>query len=537
MDSQASSTGANASSNIITYSDECATSAGDCTCIELQNRKDTLSSGQTVAQSIDFGTAVEISILSAPAWVQAQSIGTTVSLAGTAPIGQHTLVFQISNECSMACWVVILNVSQVCQSAPNNIIADIAYKTSDDSVFIDIEIAPNSKIVSGGSFAGIYASISDNVINWSGTITQPAPATYLINLKNECGAYTLTGNVVPCVVPKIVQVTGNSVLELNVAGTLGWVVEATGIVSIKSVTGLPAGMSVAVQQAIPVAGKATIIASGTPSENPCSSSSCEIVIVAKAACGEIEINRKFTQQPCRQIQVVSETGTGSLIIGQPATYCKILAGYDPSIVDFSDVPMGMTVTLEPHTVAGQWKLCVTGTPIIDPCATSDGGLICSCAKIKLKNACGEKEIELCSNLTAVPRPTYCVASVRKSLQGASVLYEIIGAIPNSEATLSVGPFPNQIPATVLIDSTGYGSYSVPNNGTQPACVSITHPTCSLVSNSITFNCNSGNGGGTDTGGGTGDGTGGGTGTGGTGTGGTGTGTGGATPGDGGLGGP
>jgi hypothetical protein len=327
---------------------------------------------------------------------------------------------------------------------------------------------------------GVYADVLDGFLNFTGTFQEPIPATYSATLKNECGTYTVSGNVVPCIPPQLTQAVGNTVLERNVAGSFGWVVQATGVVSIKQVAGLPAGMAASVQANTPSAGLSTITIAGTPSENPCQSSSCEVVVNIKASCGEMELRRKFTQQPCRTIAVVGETGNKGIEVGVYGEYCKILTGYDPSIVDMEGVPYGMEVTLNPHTVAGQWILCIKGTPKADPCADSEEGVACNCAKIKLKNVCGEKDVEICTTLDVTPKLPYCVGMVDIQQVGTDFKIDIFGVIPNSTATVQVEP---NAPIDVPINSSGQGTWTGPlpvASNTVDQCIIVTHPTCFLI---------------------------------------------------------
>lgn len=463
---------------VVTYAAGCP---GDpsCECIPLSTTTFTKSSTTSVNVNVALPSPATLTPLYQPAWATGVMSGSDLVITGTAPKGENVLVYEAKNECSTACITVKLTVTVPC-TPPANVVAPLSYKTADNTAYLDTAIPEGSEIIDA-SVGTAQASVYGKTLNISGVLQQPFPTTYLVHLKNDCGSYTVSGPVVECVSPSISQITGSAVLEKGVVGQYGWVVQGTGSLSVKSSSGIPAGMVFNVIQNSPSVGYSEVRVSGTPIDNPCPNGSCTTKFQVSTDCGVIELSRNVTQQPCRAIQIVGETGSSTFVVGTPVNYCKIVSGYEPTIEDFSELPLGVTVSIAPHTVAGQWKVCLAGTPIQDPCNTTTG-TVCNCAKVMLKNSCGTKEVQFCTAVDMIVRPTYCLGLVKYTPQpSGKIRVEIIGAAPNTTATV----LDLNIPVSIALDGMGYGFADVVNPFTATTsgsgyCITVIHPTCALV---------------------------------------------------------
>lgn len=472
----------------ISYADECSDVETSCDCVPLSTAKYELTSTTTVLKVIALGGPATVMPLYQPAWAVGAIVGNDLVITGTAPTGSNALVYEVSNECSKACITVILTVTGAC-SAQANIVTPIQYKSSDNSVLSDIPIPADSEILSA-SVGSASASIYGSTLNISGLLQPPVPATYSVSLRNECGTYTVSGNIDQCVAPRIYQVIGSSTLEKGVATSYGWVIEATGNVTVRSSSGMPAGMSYSVAQNTPSVGLATVSVSGTPVEDPCPSGTCENKLTVFSNCGQIELSRKIIQQPCRAVQVIGSVGESSFALGEVVNYCKIVSGYEPTIADFTDVPIGLAVTVSPDTVAGQWKVCLTGTVLADPC-NKETGIDCRCAKVSLKNKCGTKEIEICTAISRTPVPKFCIGLVTATELGTAApgtreySVQVVGVTPNSEIELfhqEIGTSGNVSPS-VKVMSDALGNYTgtvvlALTGGSH--CLHVKHQDCVLI---------------------------------------------------------
>lgn len=459
-----------------------------CDCVELVGGTRQVTSGTSVNLAIPLGADAEFVPSFTPSWSAATIVGTDLVITGDAPSGVHTLVYDISNECSSVCIIIDLEVSEPC-TTPSNITQDISYVAGEFAVDSSIKIPANSTIISSNAGA-LDSTVYGSSLALEGNLTYPYPTTYSVTLSTECGNYTVSGNITQCQPPVTAQVLGSSVLERGVSGSMSWVVDATGYLTKLSQTGIPAGMSVSVAQNTPTTGKATVTVSGAPTDNPCTNGNCTIEIKVKNDCGELTLQRKYTQQPCRNIKTVGDSGSKVWQYDVPQSYCKIVEGYTPiELVNFEGVPYGMDVTLTAGPAANQYTVCVSGTPVADPCKDSATN-ICECVKVQLKNECGEKEIELCYTLEgSVQKPKFCLIQYKVSASPTSpndVVIEFFGGPGGTDVTLDGV---ENAPVVITLDGDGYGTATItqlpaPTSGS-PVCLTATHATCSFMVASYT----------------------------------------------------
>jgi hypothetical protein len=137
---------------------------------------------------------------------------------------------------------------------------------------------------------------------------------------------------------------------------------------------------------------ATVTLTGTPTQKTCSGD-CEMSFVVKAECGSAVIKQKYTYK-CPAIRKLGETGNKVFYLGQAVNYCMIVDGETPiEMMEFQDLPYGFTVSVSPHSVVGQTRVCIIGTVALDPCAEVLDGKICSVGTVVVSNQCGEKTLE------------------------------------------------------------------------------------------------------------------------------------------------
>lgn len=466
--------------NLISYAD-CPMES--CDCIPLNGGVRNFSSGTSVNISAAVGVGAALDVLDAPSWATASLVGGNVVVTGTAPVGSHTLVYQVTNECSHECLVIKLAVSGVC-TPPANIVKDIGYNNSDFSIDEEITI-PGGSVVSQ-DFAGDVAVYSDELV-LTAILTQPYPTSYSISMTSECGDYTVSGQITECKKPVLASIGGSSVLEKGVTASMSWVVAGSGNISIVSQEGVPSGMSLSITQNTPASGQATATLSGAPTDNP---GEGEVRLSVSGKCGSLALSRQFTQQPCRELRVIGETGSSQMVAGSPVNYCKIVQGYEPRMVEYDNLPLGLSVSLAPHTSPNTWIVCISGTPLLDACKKSEDGRICDCATAKLRNSCGEYDVEFCFNLDLgqLNRPSYCVGVY--SWDNATSTVTVWGVTPNT--TLTIGGT-GVSPSSMTVDATGYGaqviSIETPPLNQPTVCATISHPTCALVfKGAVTIKC-------------------------------------------------
>jgi hypothetical protein len=469
--------------NIVSYDDGCP---GDtpCDCITLSNATFTHSSLASVNASFPLGTEADLAILYQPSWATAKIVGQNLVITGTGPHGDNILVYEVTNACSKACITVKIIVRTAC-TPTGNIVRNLSYRTLDNLVNEDIAIPVSSQIVST-DIGPIQANIYGTVINLNGVLQTPIAPSYSIKLKDDCGEFTISGNVVECVSPKISSLIGTGVLEKGIYATFGWVIEMAGPLIVRSVTGMPSGMAYAVSQNNPSVGFATITVAGTPVDNPCPSGSCQINFNTSTDCGLFPVSRSISQQPCRTVKVVRDVGSPVMKIGEPVNFCKVVTGYAPTISDYSDLPLGVTVDIAAGPGPGEHTVCLTGTPVFDPCTTVNGAK-CACTKVYLTNSCGTKEIQFCTSIDMYVRHTSCIGTVKiTNNPDKTTTIEVIGVEPGVNCNVWIGLAGVNTPGQVLtIDQTGYGTLTVNTppdaGGSDPLnCINVSHPNCALV---------------------------------------------------------
>lgn len=471
---------ASSNPNVISFAD-CA--EAPCDCIVLTGGVRTFSSPTTVSVLVTVGAGAVIETLDAPVWSTVTVVGSDLLITGTAPVGLAALVYEVSNECSKECVVVKINVNGNCVP-PVNIVRDIGYTNSDFQITTDITIPTGSTFVSGTIPNAQYVVYAVDLAV-SATLQQPLPTTYSISMNTPCGPYTISGNLVECKVPRLVQVTGGSVFEVGVPYNMAWIIEATSVLAIASQEGVPLGGTLSIAQNTPSVGFATVTLSGVPTEN---TGAGEVKYVVRGQCGTLAQGRRFSQLACRALQVIGEFGNNQFIFDglTPVNFCKVVRGYEPTVAEFSGLPLGLEVTVSPAPNAGDWRVCITGIPRVDPCVKPEADdQICKCADVKLKNDCGVVEIKICYNLNLasfVPKPTYCIGVF--DYNAATRLFRVWGVVPFSTATVFLDPSSGVI-VSVPTDSTGFGQATLPvsfaiANPAEDVCIQASHPTCALV---------------------------------------------------------
>ena len=460
-----------------------------CDCIVLTGGVRTLSSPTAVSVLVSVGAGAVVETLDAPAWSTVTVVGSDLLITGTAPVGLAALVYEVSNECSKECVVVKLTVTGSCVP-PVDIVRDIGYTNNDFQITTDITIPTGSTFVSGTIPNAQYVVYAVDLAV-SATLQQPLPTTYSISMNTPCGPYTISGSLVECKVPRLVQVTGGSVFEVGVPYAMSWIIEATSVLAIASQEGVPLGGTLAIAQSTPSVGFATVTLAGVPTEN---TGAGEIKFVLRGQCGTLAQGRRFSQQGCRALQVVGEFGNNQFVFDglTPVNFCKVVRGYEPTVAEFSGLPLGLEVTVSPAAIAGDWRICITGIHRVDPCVKPEedaGDLLCKCADVKLKNECGTVDIKICYNLdlaSFVPKPSYCIGVF--DYNPVTRIARVWGVVPFSTATLiafspeaNFNPTPT-VTLSIPTDATGFGQITVPLNviGTPYSCFGISHPTCALV---------------------------------------------------------
>jgi hypothetical protein len=459
-----------------------------CECTPLVGGTRALESGTSVSLAIALGTGGTALKTFGPAWAVGEVVGTDLLIAGTAPAGKHTMVFEVTNECSEACIVLDLTVTQPCIN-PGPTTKDVTYIATDFSVEQNIPIQDGSTI-RAESVGGLTAQVYGATLNLTGKLAYPYATSYSVTLSSPCGDYTVSGQLTACQPPIIESTGGISVFEKGVSANVSWVLNGSGQFTMGSVTGAPAGMTAQVLNDTPSPGRATVVVQGTPIDNPCPASSCEIAIPLQAACGSIILKRKYAQQPCRALKVVSESGNKVFTYDEPGSYCKVVEGYTPvSLDNFQDAPYGLTLTLTAGPAANQYTICLSGTPTRDLCAEFTKE-ICECAQATLSNECGAKEIDLCYTLKAAkpPCPTYCIMVAEATQPNATVLpgqwlVKVWGGIAFTDVTMDTNVHPVSAPdttAVITLDSDGCGELLVQKDPSVAGCITLRHPTCAIV---------------------------------------------------------
>jgi hypothetical protein len=463
-----------------------------CECTPLVGGTRALESGTSVSLAIALGTGGTALKTFGPAWAVGEVIGTDLLITGTAPAGKHTMVFEVTNECSEACIVLDLTVTQPCIN-PGTITKNVTYIATDFSVEQNIPIQDGSTI-KAESVGGLTAQVYGATLNLTGKLSYPYATSYSVTLSSPCGDYTVSGQLTACQPPVVESINGISVFEKGVSANISWVLSGSGQFTMGSVTGMPAGMTAQVQNDTPSPGRATVVVQGTPVDNPCPASSCEVSIPLQAACGSVILKRKYTQQPCRALKVVSETGSKVFEYGVAGSYCKVVEGYTPVTMDeFADIPQGLSISIAPGPASNQYTVCLSGTPEKDSC-TDYSKEICECATAKVSNICGFKDLEFCYSLKAAPppRPVYCIAvftveAITSPNGATNRRVTVWGALGNTAATLE--PSANvrasatansNIALQVPLDVEGYGTLDFYQDTSVSGCVLLSHPTCGLV---------------------------------------------------------
>lgn len=436
---------------------------------------------------IPLGSEGTAESMFAPSWAVGQVVGTDFKVTGNAPVGKYTLVYTLKNECSEACVIVDLTVKAACP-APSNITKDVFY--NENTLAVNYEIGtPKSSTVVSSSVDELSAEAYETSTAIVGTLKQPLPASYAFQMQSPCGPYTISGNILKCVPPRLESAAGPSQLERDVASTMTWVVIASGDVMPTVVNGIPSGMTYLIQQNTPAVGKATITVSGVPTETECSGSDCEVRIALSSQCGTLLIKKKYTYI-CRAPRPVRDVGSLTWPEGSAVNYCKAFAGFGPmEIVSYEDLPRGLELNLdESATNAGEWNLCVTGNYERDPCEEYKDGKICKCFKAIVRNECGEKEVEICYTVTYVlPRPIYCVGmwEIVGYNSDDIPIVNIWGVVPGSSVTVYNGD--GGVAQTIPIDNDGY-AMNVQLTGQFAAgissCITMAHPSCALLKKGV-----------------------------------------------------
>lgn len=393
-----------------------------------------------------------------------------LKLEGSVESGSHKQVVQVENACGKAVVVVNISVSVECDG---EIIKDIAVK---DGVVSETIQVPGGTILSasvGTATATLYGT--DLVIKG-----KASPGPYEVKLDDSCNT-VVKGNFYDCIVPKLLSTTGIADFERGTSASFSWVIAGNSIKTKNAV--LPAGLSVSTTEAN---GQTTVTVSGTPTQN---TGSGTMSVVVFNDCGTLTLTQKYTQAVCKNIRVTGEEGDSIFIIGEPGSFCKILEGYEPmEIVSFADIPRGMIATLD-KIAANKYKLCVSGTPVKDPCDSSETDTICACPKVTVRNECGDTEIELCVSTTYVlPQPKYCVGLARiykldnSEVFDIPVRIEVIGVEPNSTVYL-YGTAATSMTANsegnAFIETTYYQALET-ESGVPTSCIYLKHETCAIV---------------------------------------------------------
>lgn len=460
----------------------------NCDCQPLTGGVRVASSGTSVNQDFVVGVGATVNVLDAPSWATASVVNDTISITGVAPIGSHTLVYDVINECSKECLVIKIAVAEAACPPPVNIVKNIGYVSGDGNVDQTISLPSGGTIVSED--LDLNVAVYSGEITISGRLKEPYPTSYLINMTTPCGAYTVSGNYIECVPIKLSSISGSSVFEKGLPASMSWVVEGTGNVSVQSFDGIPAGMTPSVQQNTPSPGFATITIAGSPTDN---TGAGAIKLSLKGQCGVLSVERAFTQQPCRALQITGESGSSQMIVGTPVNYCKIVKGYEPTIEKFENLPLGLSASIAPTTNLNEWSVCLSGTPILDPCKDSEEGKICDCGTVSIKNECGSLDVEFCFNLdvTGLMRPKYCVGVViltPSATNPVTYTIEVIGVTPNTTASIDQSVGTSSPVQSISIDNTGYGivtgvtfSITAPPYPSDPCKeIKLKHPTCALI---------------------------------------------------------
>jgi hypothetical protein len=478
-----SGSGATASSNpnVISYAD-CPEAS--CDCVTLTGGVRAATSPVTVNAAFAIGPGASIEILDAPTWATAAIVGTDLLVTGTAPIGTATLVYEVRNECSQECLVLKITVAGECVP-PVNIIKNIGYTNDTFVVETELAIPANSTLVSGNVPGGRYSVFAED-LTISAVLVQPFPTSYVINMTTPCGPYTISGSIIECKTPRLDRVTGTSVFEIGVPYAVSWIVEATGTMTITAQENVPSDGVLIVLQNTPSVGFATVTLTGTPTQNP---GAADLKFTLRGQCGSIPLGRKYTQQKCRALLVIGETGNNQFVFDglTPVNFCKIVRGYEPTIADFTGLPLGLQLSITPAAVAGDWLVCVTGIPRVDPCAEPDEETkkICECIEVKLNNECGDVTIKVCYNLdlaSFVPKPSYCIGVY--DYDPITRVFRVWGVVPLSTVTVYMATNGNIPTFAVVTDATGFAQVTLdpafsPNNF-PGVCLRATHPTCALV---------------------------------------------------------
>lgn len=457
---------------LITFGAQCKTA--DCSCVPIQGGKRVFASGSSINIPVDIiGNNAVVTPLSAPEWASIAIADSILTISGNAPSGVHTLVYDVENDCSHECLIVEISASGAC-SPPANIVKNLKISETNASVTLDVALQYPSTIVTSNLPFETSVYGTNLVIN--GSFSEPFPSSYELTLASECGNYTISGSVGVCRKPRLASNVGSASFERGEFSQFDWIIDGD-FLSLDDKSLLPNGLDWVVLPNSPV-GKTTIRVNGSPAEN---TGAGKMTATVKGLCGSLKLDKAFTQAPCRATQFVSQSGSSQMEIDQPVNYCKIVKGFQPEIASYENLPLGLSVDIAPHTVSGQWIVCITGTPVLDACKASKDGRICDCAKITLKNECGSYELDFCFNLnvTAINRPAYCVGVY--SINETTNLLEVWGVTPNTSVSIAgVGVSPSSL----AIDGSGYGSATIsiaaPPAGQADSCAYIEHPTCALI---------------------------------------------------------
>lgn len=451
-----------------------------CECTPLVGGTRALESGTAVNLEIPLGANGTALKTYGADWATGEVVGNNLTIKGTAPTGKQVLVFELANDCSKACVILEIDVSEPCTSAVNKT-QHLTYITGVYKVEKDVDIPEGSAIISSVP-ESLTAEVYGSVLNLSGTLTSPYPSDYLVTLSSPCGQFTVSGQIAACTPPAVESITGPSVLENGVSAEMTWVLSGTGPMTTGQVTGVPPGMTASITNNSP-AGKTTVTVQGTPTENPCTATSCEISIAVAAACGNITLKRKYTQQPCRTIKVGSAVGNKVFEYEVAGSVGKIISGYTPmSISDFETPPLGLEFVLVAGPGPNEYTVTLEGAPEKDPC-TDYSKEICECVKVKVTNPCGDKEIELCYAIKPAepPKPAYCVLIAEvipvTGVPGVSHQLTVWGGAANSVVTIRP---PDRPPTDLTLDVDGYGQTTYYTDGVTAGCVTLEHPTCAII---------------------------------------------------------
>ena len=408
-------------------------------------------------------------------WAVVDVVAGQAVVSGTAPNveGTYPQVIMVANECGQATVVVKVIVAPPPCTPPTNVAKNFVVKSDGKSVEGKVTLsAAGQTIVTSNLPDGMTANIYGSALVIGGSYTGALPAAYSITVKTDCGNFDVTGSLTECVAIIQTGSTGSSEFTNGVPVTYCLDFNGTGI-TVAEVTGIPAGVSYVITE--PTAATSKICLTGAPSGL---AQTGEVAFKLANSCGTLAIKMPWTKKEpaagvCVETAKISETGAQTFTYGTAGSLCYTYTGQALTMINADTPPLGLSIAV---SGTGPWTVCLSGTAVLDV-GVGEGNS--GSVSFELKGDCGTTSHSI---PYIIPKqstaPAFCIGIFEYDT--STNVLTVWGAAPNSTVDI-IGASP----ATLSLDSVGYGTVTLTPTAIAPACVEISHPTCGLVKRGYT----------------------------------------------------